>query len=276
MRLRLWEVLAASIGVLFAGVFLLSNVSAIGYGLVGADALWLLTRVRIVERPSKAGRYARLQGQLGLAKVLVLLGIYAAVGYGIVIAHQDHAERTRPGLIGEFALAGMAFLLLEELKRSGDDALNWLLGFRAEHKVGEQLDRFADRGYLVMHGHKKDWGGDIDHLVCGPTGGYVVETKSYGFRRRDLGQAAANAAWLKEKLGVRWITAVLCVEGDLTPTRHGVVWALGHEQLVPWLEQQRNSAVDPHAARAVLLTAYRRPQRRRLVVLLARGLRRSA
>jgi hypothetical protein len=251
LRVKGWEGVAGLIGVAFALIFVFSNASGIGFGLLCACGLWFLARVQIIERAGAAGRYARLRGLLGVAKTVLLLGIYAAVAYGLVIVHSD-ARRLRVGLVAEFALAGLAFLLLRELNESGNDALNWTIGARAERHVGSELAKL-DSQWLVIHGYKRDWGGDIDHILSGPTGVYIVETKSYAFRGSDLKRTAWNAAWLKEKLSVPWVTAILCVNDDLEPIQRGVVWVMGHDKLVPWLVTQRNVTVHPNRLRERLL-----------------------
>jgi Nuclease-related domain len=243
VRVKRWEVGAACLGVAFALIFVFSNAWGIGVGLLCAAALWLLTRVEIVEKAGAPGRYAAVRGRLGLAKLILLLGVYAAVMYGLVIAHRD-ASGLRVGVVASFALAGLAFMLLGELNRSGDDMIRWLAGARAERKVGAELDRLRESGWLVLHGYKRDWGGDIDHIVCGPGGIFMVETKSYEFRRSDIRRAAWNAAWMKEKLEVTWVTGVLCVNEDRAATLDGRIWVVGHAQLVPWLQKQRNAPID--------------------------------
>lgn len=165
------------------------------------DALWLLTRLEIVEkRGGVPGRYATLRGRLGAVRLLFVFVISAAVIYGLFLFHHDVSGKTRVALIADFGLAGFAFMLLGELQRSGDDTVNWLFGARAERKVGLPLNQFADRGWLVIHGYKKDRGGDIDHLLCGPNGAYIVETKSYGSRGRDVRQTAGSRFWLSHRV----------------------------------------------------------------------------
>jgi hypothetical protein len=251
VRVMRWEAAAACVGVALAMPFLFSNVSGIGVGLLFACALWVVARVRIVERPGAPGRYARLRGALGLTKVLLIFGVYGAVVYGLFIVHVD-APRLRVGVIADVALAGLAFLLLREIRESGNDAMNWLVGARAEKRVGLELAKLESPPWFVLHGYKRDWGGDIDHIVCGPTGVFSVETKSYGFRRFDLRRTAWNAAWLKEKLGVSWVTGVLCVNETRAPTHEGAVWVMGHDELLPWLRRQRQATLDSRVARDLL------------------------
>lgn len=253
MRVKRWELALSLVGLAFASIFVFSNVWGLGVALVCVDVLWLLTRLEIVEKQGGPGRYATLRGRLGAVRLFFIFVIYAAVIYGLYIVHHDISGKTRVALIADFGLAGFAFMLLGELQRSGDDTLNWLFGARAERKVGLPLNLFADRGWLVMHGYKKDRGGDIDHILCGPNGAYVVETKSYGFRGRDIRQAALNAWWLRQKLGVPWVTGVLCVDDDRPPEQRDRVWVVSHHDLVSWLEAQRNQPVDPGQARAKLL-----------------------
>jgi hypothetical protein len=147
----------------------------------------------------------------------------------------------------------LTFLLIRELKTAGDDALNWLIGSRAERHVGAQLEALRAKGWLVIHGHKRDARRDVDHIVCGPTGAYAIETKSGRFRKRDIHQATGNAAWLKDVLGVRWATGVLCVNEDLPPRQEGKGWVMDPVHLVAWLESQRNPPIDPDSARRALL-----------------------
>jgi hypothetical protein len=254
VKIRVWELAAGLVGALFSAIFILSNVWGVGLALLCADLLWVLTRIEIIERQAPAGRYATLRGRLGVARLALLGTIYGAVIYGWTILRSDHAEQTRVGVVALFALAGLAFLLLGEIKRSGEDALNWLVGGRAERHVGSRLDQLTREGWFVLHGYKREWGGDIDHLLLGPLGAYIVETKSYGFRRADLRRAAWNAAWLKKRIAVPWVTGVLCVNEEREPQLEGNVWVVSHELLLPWLRQQRQRPVDVERARQALAT----------------------
>lgn len=255
MTLRVWELAVGIAAALFGLLLLLSNVWGIGVGVLCADGVWLATRLRIVERAGEAGRYASIRGRVGLVKTCLVIGIYAAAVYGMVIVNLDGGGKTRLGVVATFGLSGLAFMLLGELQRSGNDAINWLLGARGERRVGTKLDTLKADGWFVLHGYKRERGGDVDHIVVGPRGAYAVETKSYRFRRADLRQAAYNAAWLKETLGVRWVTAVLCVDEERAPTQDGVVWVMGHEALLPWIRTQRNTSVDPGLAHRVLIAS---------------------
>jgi len=257
VRVDRWELALSLVGLAFASIFLFSNLWGLGIAFVGADALWLLTRVEIVEKQGGPGRYPTLKGRLGTVRLFFIAVVYVAVVCGLYVVHHDLDSNARVAWVANFALFGFAFMLLAEFRRSADDTDRWIFGANAERRVGVPLEQFADRGWLVLHSYKKDVGGDIDHVLCGPNGAYIIETKSYGFRRRDLQQTAGNAWWLHQKLGalgVRWVTGVLCVDEDRPPQEQDRIWVVSHRDLVAWLEAQRNQPVDPEQARAVLLS----------------------
>jgi hypothetical protein len=249
VKVRRWEAGAAFVGVAFAAIFVFSNTAGLGWALLTADALWIVTRVEIVERHDVAGWYTTQRGRLGVAKLLLLFGIYSAAIWSFFLIGHDLGHRARAGIVADFALAGLCFMLLGELRRSGDETLNWIVGARAERRTGTLLDTYRARGWLVLHGYKRDWGGDIDHIVCGSAGAYAIETKSYGFRSRDVRQTAINAWWLRERLGVRWVTGILCVDEDRVPEQHGKIWAVGQNHLLDFISRQHNAVIDPAVAR---------------------------
>jgi hypothetical protein len=248
VRLKRWEAVTGCIGAAFAVLFVFGNTSGLGFALLAADALWVLTRIEIVERLDQPGRYTALRGRLGIVKLVLLMGIYGAAIWGLFIIRGDLGAKARAGVIGDFAIAGLCFMLLGELNRSGDATLNWFKGAKAERDNGTRLDALKERGWLVLHGYKRDRGGDIDHVVCGSAGVYAIETKSYEFRSRDIRQTAINAWWLRQKLGIRWVTGILCVDEDRQPEPKGRIWVVGRDHLLEFIEQQRNAGMDPAQA----------------------------
>lgn len=249
MTLRVWEIVTAVLGAAFAAIFIFSNASGLGFALLAADGLWVVTRLRIEERHDQAGRYATLRGRLGLAKVILLLLIYAAAVWGLFVIKDDVGGKARATIVAAFAVAGLCYFLLTELRRGADDALNWLRGGRAESLNGADLGVLEEHGWLVLHNYKRERGGDIDHIVCGPHGAYAIETKSYGFRYRDMRQTKSNAWWLHEKLGIPWATGILCVAEDHPPEHKDPIWVVGRDHLVSFIESQRHTGIDPEVAR---------------------------
>jgi hypothetical protein len=256
VRLKRWEAAVGILGIGFAAIFLFSNVSGLGFALLATDVLWVITRIEILEDHNEPGHYTTLRGRLGVLKLVLLFAIYVAAVYGFFVIRHDLPNNARAAVVADFALAGLCFLLIAELNRSSEEALNWIQGSRAERAIGAELTVLESQGWLVLHGYKKDRGGDIDHILCGPNGAFIIETKSHRYRAGDLRQARTNAWWLREKLGVRcWVTGVLCVDEDRRPEEKDKVWVVSHAQLVEWLRQQRNVPVDPDQARAQLLAA---------------------
>lgn len=70
-------------------------------------------------------------------------------------------------------------------------------GLRAEHRVAKTLRRLPD-GYVVVNSLALPRGGDVDHLVVGPTGIFVLETKAYTGE-----MVCEDGTWRRTKYGRR-------------------------------------------------------------------------
>jgi hypothetical protein len=108
-----------------------------------------------------------------------------------------------------------------------DDARNWRLGARGEQAVAESLadPKLAAAGYRAFHDLPGDGKWNIDHVVVGPGGLFVLETKACVRRKpkwdqpdhvvfydgkilrfpwrvecKAVGQAEANARWVRENM----------------------------------------------------------------------------
>jgi hypothetical protein len=55
---------------------------------------------------------------------------------------------------------------------------SWTIGERGEKAVAAKLDKLTRRGWKVLHSIQTG-AGDIDHLLIGPTGVYVINTKTH-------------------------------------------------------------------------------------------------
>jgi Nuclease-related domain len=247
MRLTRWQIAGASTFALLALLLILGGDYVSGPVLLAIVVLVVLGRVEIVEK-QLAGSYDRARWRLGLAQTLVLLTIYVAVlGVFVFAAVQHWATLDARGRVAIWGLAGFAWLLYREMDRRGDEAINWLKGTRAEESVGARLDQLRSEGWEVVHNLKKDFGDNVDHVAWSERGAYAIETKSGRFRHRDLPQAIANAVWVKEKFGARWVTAVLCVTEDPPshPRQYGYAWVLGPNDVQHWL---RGRPIDGHGS----------------------------
>ena len=172
-------------------------------------------------------RQRRVLLVLGLVMTLVLLVAWVSLGVGNV---------------------AIAFLLLAAMyglyrigDRECDAALSWIRGAQSEVAVGETLAELVRHGYTVMHDLEQDGEGNIDHLVSGPTGVYLVETKHRRYQDDQLRKAKRQAAKLAGQLGV-WVTPVICLDrrASRKPYRHAGVWIVSRERLCDWLQAQRN------------------------------------
>jgi hypothetical protein len=91
----------------------------------------------------------------------------------------------------------------------------WWRGYEGERRTGEELAKLPDN-YVVFHDFSfhdgddwHDW--NLDHIVVGPTGVFVLETKNShretvrsakvdGRTQKDVRQAQRNAVTLKDRL----------------------------------------------------------------------------
>ncbi len=251
MRVKVWEIGVATLAIVMGVIFVLGGAMLIGVSWLMLTGVWGVARVGIVPNLDQAGRFASLRGRLAAARVVLLFGVYGTLIAALFAIRSDGLQKTRTGVIATLAIGGCAFLLLREMNKAEGSAVDWLVGSRSESEVGARLQELPPQ-FLVLHGVPKDRGGDIDHVVCGPGGAFAIETKSYRFSRKDIGQAAGNAAWLKERLGILWAVGVLCVAEEPRARKSGVIWVMSAQHLVPWLEAQRGRSVEPDYARRLL------------------------
>ncbi len=119
-----------------------------------------------------------------------------------------------------------------------------LKGRNGEAVVGEALEGLRWEQYIVLHDVPFAGEGNIDHLVSGPNGVFLVETKFGSYLPVHLKKAKRQAAKLSDELGVL-VTPVLCVgvsEGD--PYRHGGVQVVAFDALLGWIREQSNPPVE--------------------------------
>jgi hypothetical protein len=171
--------------------------------------------------------------------VLALFAIYGTLVYFFFVARREHWSRHTSGTVAVWAMAGLAVYLVRDILRLGEGANRWLLGSDMEREVARLLDPLREEGWIVTHDIKKDRGGNVDHFVSGPNGAYAIETKRGSARAADRNQAIWNAVWAKEKFGLRWVTAVLCVGTDppAHPLQQGYAWVVGTDHLVDFLRR---------------------------------------
>lgn len=245
MRLGVWESTAAALAVLVSVLYFAVG-QLFAAALILGFAIFLVgLRIRFVERPDKrGGDHALRHFRAELAQTIGLFIALIATLVTAIVGAIQHWQRDTHGSIALFALSGMEILLLFEMQRRGDSSLNWLVGGKAEQRVGAELESLRDEGWLVIHRLVKDFGGDVDHVVCGPNGAYAIETKSSRFAWRHVGQAQGAANFTRYKLGLRRVIPVVCVGDEFRPTLKGSAWVMSANHLVPWLLSRRDDPVD--------------------------------
>ena len=146
----------------------------------------------------------------------------------------------------------VAFVFRDEIFRLGDRAGNFHTGLRSERRVQQELAPLASRCFIA-HDLFLPTGGNIDHIVCGPTGAFAIETKTNRYLARDLPIARRRAAWLSRRLDDHWVAPVIClVNREQKPYQHDGVWITGGEELRPWLEARRDRPIDSVFAQRAL------------------------
>lgn len=163
---------------------------------------------------------------LGVGTVVWLIGV-VVVGGGVV---SPGWARALPWM----ALAAWGLAIADQGRRFAAEAAkisDYRLGFQGERYVGEVLAPLAQRGWHIFHDVPCPLG-NIDHVIVGRGGVFVIETKTWrkrtaggaknggaiafdgqdlsgpnGIDNRPLEQAEANSQWLtkalKEQTGLR-------------------------------------------------------------------------
>ena len=180
------------------------------------------------------GQWVRAQARMRERQVWMVLGLVLALAFLVVAAALDKRSAF-------LTLVGLAFLLF--LRRIAfrliDDGANWRKGAASEEAVGAALDQLLADGYTVSHDLEQQFEGNVDHLVTGPTGVFMIETKHRGYRPADMSKAKRQAKKLNDALG-EWVTPVICLDKRRArePYRNRGVWVVSRERLVDWIRAQ--------------------------------------
>lgn len=191
--------------------------------------MWFILRVvRTVAGTSafEGYRRARSQRRRGLAIGLVMMGMAAAFA----------SEGFRRGIHAGWWLVtvGAACLLCAWVVRPRPDPERWLRGAAGEVATAAMLDELSPRRWAIRHDLRVPGSrANIDHLVIGPSGVWVVDTKTSrapvrarwgtvrcGDRRLDAGPAKWEAEVVADRLGVE-AQALIVVHGDGLRRRGG-------------------------------------------------------
>jgi hypothetical protein len=167
-------------------------------------------------------------------QIWMLLGLVLALTFLVVAAASDKrsAFLTLVGLASLLFLRRIAYRLI-------DDVAKWRKGAASEEAVGEALQELRAEGFTVTHDLRHQFEGNVDHLVRGRSGVFMIETKHRGYKPADLSKAKRQAKKLNDELG-EWVTPVICLDRRRAcePNRNRGVWIVSRERLVDWIRAQ--------------------------------------
>lgn len=178
-------------------------------------------RTVAVRRPGSAGRSARTEGRrrrrahrlrtAGVA-VLAVAGAALALSAALTVAGAGPlGARTGPSRAATalFVLAGLAGLAAL-LVRPERDPGRWARGADGEVATAAVLDRLSPRRWAVLHDLAVPGSrANIDHLVIGPTGVWVIDSKAYrGTLSSRRGRLRAGNVTVSTE-AVRWEAEVV-------------------------------------------------------------------
>jgi hypothetical protein len=118
-----------------------------------------------------------------------VVGVLCIV-WGIYIAGSENAMLLY--FVGSLIFIGFGYLLQEKITK----AKIWRSGLTGQNLVEEVLSEFDDQYYLINNLSLPFKNCDIDHLLLGPTGIFLLETKHYKGEISCIGDT-----WTYKKIG---------------------------------------------------------------------------
>lgn len=125
-----------------------------------------------------------------------------------------------------------------------ESGVRWGKGGNAEAAVGTDLESLRADGYIVMHDLEHVVPGNVDHLISGPTGAFMIETKFRCYEDSDIPKAKRVAQAIAQQLEAPWVQPVICVATrSYGPRMVKGVAVVGRQQLLPYVRAQKNRQV---------------------------------
>ena len=186
-----------------------------------------------------AGKWVRKQSSrrigrlsIGFAFFFIVCGIWLALALGHALS-----------IVSSAVFLATVLLIRPLVESYVDQQVRLHRGTQAEEAVGGTLDELIREQWTVMHDIEQPREGNVDHLVSGPAGVFMVETKARHYQEGQLRKARRQAAKLHDELGV-WVTPVICLYlRDDPPRKHAGVWIVPHQHLLDWLRSQRHAVL---------------------------------
>jgi hypothetical protein len=187
----------------------------------------------------RAGGWVRQQSTRRERRIWVGLAALFVVACGMVFLGVAHAI----SVVGSLVVLATLLLIRPHANAYVDRHVRLMGGTHAEEAVGDTLDELIRESWTVMHDIEQRFEGNIDHLVAGAGGVFLIETKARRYTDPQLRKAKRQAAKVHDELGV-WVTPVICLhQRDEQPRKTAGVWIVPHPHLLDWLRGQRNTAV---------------------------------
>lgn len=176
-------------------------------------------------------RLARHRAKIRLRRSrVILLGSSVLVG-GIALGLIGGALHRTISFFGWSVAAAAAVWTLTELMAIPAEIGAWRTGAHGEDHTARALADLEAEGFVVLHDRRKPGSSaNINHVIVGPTGVFVVETKSYsgplsiqgddvyvgGRRRTDIVHQARSEAEVVQAIlaiggGHLSVTPILCI-----------------------------------------------------------------
>jgi hypothetical protein len=185
---------------------------------------------------TKPGAWVEKQAQWPRVRLLVITTFGAIAGVFLAVLTHD--------LVLEMLLVGVVICLGIVTNGRIDLAMPWLKGARAESAVGAELNELRRDGYIVMHDVMFGGEGNLDHIVSGPNGVFLVETKFKRYEMHQLTKVKRQAARVHDALG-HFVTPVMCAGvRNKRPFKHEKVWIAGRGQLADLIRGIEGTPVD--------------------------------
>jgi len=165
-----------------------------------------------------------------------LAGVLAA-GVGAAVATMVMVGPSLARLAGPAAAIGLAWLLRF---RPSPATLAWRAGAQGERRTARLLAPLGQRGYEVFHDLAVPGSAaNLDHLVVGPTGVYVIDSKRYrGHLRYSAGHLWHGSRTLDRTLETLWWEATQVAETlGFGPDLHIYPVLCVHVARLPWLRE---------------------------------------
>ena len=124
----------------------------------------------------ETGRYVAEQATKQLLRLLLLLYVFGII-IGFLSGYMVGARRNLITLLVLPLLLVLWNFFVKKCKSIETDRINFRKGVMGEAVIGYILESFPD-DYRVIHDLSTPFG-NIDHIVIGPTGAYVIDAKNW-------------------------------------------------------------------------------------------------